>query len=128
MIGLGVESIQIYAGVMDMRKGIDSLAGVVAAELGRDPSCGEAFVFVGKRRDRLKVLIWKRGGYWLCQHRLERGRFRIPELRRSDGRVCAVALSLLEWQMLLEGVVVERSRRLPRFQAETCSDPSAAAV
>ncbi|MDA3961716.1 MAG: IS66 family insertion sequence element accessory protein TnpB [Planctomycetota bacterium] len=122
MIGLGVESVQIYAGAMDMRKGMDSLAAVVAAELGRDPGCGEAFVFVGKRRDRLKVLIWKRGGYWLCNHRLERGRFRIPELRRSDGTVCAVMLSLLEWQMLLEGVVVEKSRRLPRFHDKTTGD------
>ena len=115
MIGFGVEWFQVYAGTMDMRKGLDSLSAVVHGELGRDPACGEAFVFVGKRRDRLKVLIWKRGGFWLCQHRLERGRFRIPEVRRADGRVCAVALSELEWQMLLEGVIVERSRRLPRF-------------
>lgn len=116
MIGLGVASYQLYAAAMDMRKGIDSLSAVVQGELGRDPGCGEAFVFVGKRLDRLKVLIWKPGGFWLCQCRLERGRFRIPTVRRSNGRVCAVALTEVEWQCLIAGVVVERSRRLPRYQ------------
>lgn len=117
MIGLGVESVQLYSAPMDMRKGIDSLAAVVQGELGRDPGTGEAFVFVGKRRDRLKILVWKSGGYWLCQQRLERGRFRLPEVRRLNGRVCAVELSILEWTLLLEGVVIEKSRRLPRYRA-----------
>lgn len=116
MIGFGVSAYNIYAGPMDMRKGINTLAGVVRGELGRDPSCGEAFVFVGKRSDRLKVLIWKPGGFWLCQCRLEQGRFRIPSLRRSDGQVCAVQFSQLEWQCLLDGVVMERSRQLQRYR------------
>lgn len=115
MISLGVSSYQIYAAAMDMRKGIDSLAAVVQGELGRDPASGEAFVFVGKRYDRLKVLIWKPGGFWLCQCRLERGRFRIPQVRRSNGQVCAVRLSEVEWRCLLEGVVVEKARRLKRY-------------
>lgn len=115
MIGLGVTHYQLYAAPMDMRKGIDSLAAVIQGELQRDPGCGEAFVFVGKRCDRLKVLVWKPGGFWLCQCRLERGRFRIPAVRRSNGSACAVQLSEVEWQCLLSGVIVERSRRLPRY-------------
>jgi transposase len=116
MITLGVTAYQLYAAPMDMRKGIDSLAAVVAGELGRDPANGEAFVFVGKRFDRLKVLLWKPHGFWLCQCRLEQGRFRIPSVRRSDGRVCAVQLSEMEWQCLLDGIVIQRSRRLRRFR------------
>ena len=115
MIQFGVESFQIYSAPMDMRKGIDTLAAVVLGELGRMPDSGEAFVFIGKRRDRLKILLWKKNGYWLCQHRLERGRFRLPEVRRGDGRVCAVQLTELEWRLLLEGMIIERARHLPRF-------------
>lgn len=115
MIAFGVQSFLIYSAPMDMRKGIDTLAAVVLGELGLNPDSGEAFVFVGKRLDRLKVLVWKTHGYWLCQHRLERGRFRLPEVRRSDGRVCAVRLTELEWRLLLEGVIVQQSSRLPRY-------------
>jgi transposase len=86
------------------------------SELGRDPSCGEAFVFVGTRGDRLKILLWQQHGYWLCQHRLERGRFRLPEVRRQDGRACAVSLSAWEWQSLLDGVVVKQMQRLARYR------------
>lgn len=115
MITFGVDRFLIYSAPMDMRKGIDTLSAVVLGELGRAPDSGEAFVFIGKRLDRLKVLVWKQHGFWLCQHRLERGRFRLPEVRRSDGRVCAVQLTELEWRLLLDGVVVQQSRRLPRF-------------
>lgn len=115
MISLGVSQYLLYAAPMDMRKGINSLSVVVRSELGRSPQTGEAFIFVGKRQDRLKVLIWKPGGFWLCQCRLERGRFRIPTVRHSDGRVSAIQLSELEWRCLLEGVVIERSKRLPRY-------------
>lgn len=112
-----VASFQVYAAPMDMRKGIDTLAAVVQGELGRNPWSGEAFVFVGKRGDRLKVLLGQPQGVWLCQYRLERGRFRIPHAQRRDGRVCTVELSLSEWHALLEGLVVQRSRRLPRFNS-----------
>lgn len=107
----------VYSAPTDMRKGVHSLVNLIMGELGRDPRCNDAFVFVGKRRDRLKVVMWSPQGFWLCQHRLESGRFRLPEVVRKDGQVCAVALSAFEWQALLEGVIVEKYKRLPRFSS-----------
>ena len=124
MIQFGVTSFVLYSAPMDMRKGINGLSAVVLSELGRDPACGEAFVFIGKRRNLLKVLIWKRGGFWLCQQRLERGRFQLSVLRRSDGSACAVQLSELEWQLLLDGVVVQQARRLPRYRENEDDRPA----
>lgn len=115
MIQFGVEQFLLYGGPVDMRKGTDGLSALVQSGLGRNPATGEAFVFIGRRRDRLKVLFWQGGGFWLCQHRLARGRFRLPEVRDAEGRPCAVRLTQLEWQILLEGLIVERCRRLPRF-------------
>lgn len=115
MIQFGVESFVLYSAPVDMRKGLNTLSQVVMAELGRDPQCGEAFVFIGTRGDRLKILLWQKHGYWLCQHRLARGRFRLPVVLHQDGRVCAVSLSLWEWQNLLEGIIVKQAQRLPRF-------------
>ena len=114
-VQFGVHHFMLYSAPMDMRKGINSLVDIILGELGRDPRCNDAFVFIGKRRDRLKVVAWSAQGYWLCQHRLEKGRFRLPTVVRKDGQVCAVALSSLQWQALLEGVIIEKQRRLPRF-------------
>ena len=42
----------------DMRKSFDSLAGLIQQQLGQDPLSGDLFVFLNKRRDRVKLLIW----------------------------------------------------------------------
>ncbi|MBX2984108.1 MAG: IS66 family insertion sequence element accessory protein TnpB [Flavobacteriales bacterium] len=68
----------------DMRKGFDSLCGLVRDELGRDPLSGEVFVFIGSRRDRIKLLLYESGGYVLWYKRLERGTLELP---KGDGAV-----------------------------------------
>ena len=64
-------------GATDMRKSYDTLAALVADALGSDPYSGDVFVFVGKRRDRVKILVWEVSGFWLCSKRLERGTFAV---------------------------------------------------
>ncbi len=49
-----------------------------------DPFTGDLFAFVGKRGDRVKILVWHRGGFLLMYKRLEKGRFRIPQLDRGQ--------------------------------------------
>lgn len=54
----------------DGRKGIDGLAGVVVAALGRDPTSGDRFVFINRKGDRLKILAWEGDGFALYLRRL----------------------------------------------------------
>ncbi|MBL7793329.1 MAG: IS66 family insertion sequence element accessory protein TnpB, partial [Saprospiraceae bacterium] len=61
----------LYRGVTDMRKGIDGLSGMVREHLGSDPLNGDAYVFVNRRRDQLKLLIWDRTGFALYAKRLD---------------------------------------------------------
>ncbi|MCO5165964.1 MAG: IS66 family insertion sequence element accessory protein TnpB [Planctomycetes bacterium] len=61
---------------VDFRKGIDGLASVVRVALQDDPFSGAVFVFRNRRATALKVLVYDGQGYWLCQKRLSRGRFR----------------------------------------------------
>src|ERR1700744_5258755 len=79
MLGLPA-SVRIYfaADLVDMRKGIDGLRALVEGALKKDPYVGHLFVFVGKSRDKVKILFWDRNGFVLYLKRLERGRFQLP--------------------------------------------------
>ena len=46
----------------DMRKSFDGLWALAVEHLGRDPFRGGLFVFINKRRDRMKLLYWDADG------------------------------------------------------------------
>jgi len=60
----------------DFRRGIDGLGGVCRRELEQDPQSGCVFVFRNRRGTAIKCLIYDGQGFWLCQKRLSKGRFR----------------------------------------------------
>jgi len=61
---------------VDFRNGIDGLGGVCRRELGSDPLSGSVFVFRNRRGTAVKILVYDGQGFWLCQKRLSKGRFR----------------------------------------------------
>lgn len=97
----------------DMRKGFDTLAVLVREGLGYDPLSGHLFLFVGRRRDRLKLLYWDRDGYALWYKRLEQGTFRIPV---AAPETASIELKASELAMLLEGIDLRSIKRRKRFQ------------
>lgn len=99
--------IYVAAEPVDLRKAIDGLAAIVRAG-GHDAYSGHLFVFTGRRRDRIKILAWDRGGFVLYYKRLEAGRFRWPEV--PDG-AREVALDATQLAMLLDGIDVRTVRR-----------------
>jgi transposase len=60
----------------DFRKGIDGLARVCREALRSDPFNGCVFVFCSRSRKSVKILVYDGQGFWLCQKRLSKGRFR----------------------------------------------------
>ncbi len=95
--------------VVDMRKSFDTLAALVKNQLDRDPYAGDVFVFLGKTRSRVKILVWDISGFWLCAKRLEKGTFALPHpLQNPDSR-SVVILSSAEMHMLLEGINVHHA-------------------
>jgi transposase len=97
----------------DMRKGFDTLAVVVRDGLGCDPMSGHLFMFVGRRRDRIKILYWDRDGYALWYKRLEKGTFRMP-VAKPDA--ASIELKASELAMLLEGIDLRSIKRRQRFR------------
>jgi len=94
-----------------MRKSFDGLSGIVRSELGADPLDGSLFLFVNRRRDRLKILQFDGTGYWLYYKLLEAGTFEgIP----SKGQV--VSIDSTQLAMLLAGVSLVGVKRRKRYR------------
>ena len=115
MLGLP-PSVKIYyaTGLVDMRNGIDGLRAIVDATLKLNPDEGHLFVFVGKSRDKLKILFWDRNGYVIYFKRLEKGRFQLPE---TDANRSRVMLEPAQLAMLLDGIDLN-AKRLVRWKPD----------
>jgi transposase len=98
----------------DMRKGFDSLAAMVKDYLGHDPLSRNLFLFVGRHKDRLKILYWDSDGFALWYKRLEEGTFRLPSAKSAS---CpSLELKASELAMLLDGIDLTRIRRRKPFE------------
>lgn len=105
-------SVRIFLAVApaDMRCGFDGLAARVTSALGMDVFSGSFFVFRNRRGDRIKIILWERGGFWVLAKRLERGVFRFPE-----GPTGVVEVEPGDLALLLEGIDLRGARRRPRW-------------
>lgn len=100
MIGLPSGTrIWLAAGLTDMRRGFDGLAGLAQSALKQEPFSGHVFVFRGRRGDIIKLLWWDGQGMCLFAKRLEKGRFIWPQAESGS-----VSLTPAQLSMLLEGI------------------------
>jgi transposase len=107
-------SVRIYlaTGPCDLRKSIDGL-GALAAARSHDVYSGHLYVFTSRRGNRVKILVWDRGGFVLYYKRLEKGRFRLPEIAPGAEEV---QLDATQLAMLLDGIDVRRVKAPERWQ------------
>ncbi|MEQ1861362.1 MAG: IS66 family insertion sequence element accessory protein TnpB [Chthoniobacteraceae bacterium] len=63
----------------DMRKGFEGLHSLVGERLREDVRSGGLFVFINKRRTRLKALYFDCSSLWVINKRLEQGTFAWPQ-------------------------------------------------
>lgn len=96
----------------DMRKGFDGLTGLVQECFAQDPLTGHLFLFVNRRRDRIKILYFDRDGLAIWYKRLEAGSFEIPATAARDG----IELQPAQLAMILAGIDLKSARQRKRFQ------------
>jgi transposase len=96
----------------DMRKSFDGLTGLVQECFGQDPLTGHLFLFVNRRRDRIKILYFDRDGLALWYKRLEAGTFEMPGSAQSDG----IELQPAELAMILSGIDLKSVRQRKRYR------------
>jgi transposase len=102
----------------DFRRGIDGLVRVCREALGVDPFSGTVFVFRNRRATAIKLLTYDGQGFWLCQKRLSKGKFRY-----WPGRAGAVKQELLahELAVLLAGGDPDRTEAAPQWRRVSAS-------
>ena len=100
----------LYKDFCNMRKSFDGLCGLVRNELGREPSNGDVYVFINKRKPHLKLLHWQSGGFVLYYKRLSEGQFVLPSSGLGSGY-----LSWSELVLLVEGLWVRKLKAEPRY-------------
>ena len=99
---------------MNLRKSFDGLTNEIRHALGHDPLGGHVFVFLNRRRNQVKLIVWTRGGFTIVHKRLERGTFTFPSRVTSDAP--SVTIDVHELAMLLEGIDVSRAKSKPRWE------------
>ncbi len=110
MLNLSNRRIFVAREAIDMRRGIDTLASLVGSAFQHDPYLGDVFVFLGRDRKRVKILIWDHSGFWLALKRLESGTIAAPPVPVMDPVGHPVLqISAAQLQMVLEGIVVHRA-------------------
>ena len=91
---------------VDFRKGINGLSVLVESELCRDPFSAHLFVFINRRRDKIKALYWEHSGFCLWQKCLEQEKFKWPT--HLEGDVMILDGQQLNW--LLDGYNIAAMR------------------
>lgn len=98
-------TIWFYQQPIDFRKQIDGLVILVADTLQKDPVSGQLFVFRNRKADKLKMLYWESGGFWLLYKRFEKGIFKFPGVVDE-----AMELSMQQLQWLFSGIDFTRQK------------------
>lgn len=109
----GSQLYYLYRSDTDMRKGFDSLAGIVLNQLGKSPASGEVFIFINRRRNQVKLLFWEGDGFSIYYKRLEKGTYEIPAQGPGTSSLY-ISSSQLRW--MLEGVSLRSIKLRPRYR------------
>lgn len=98
-------SVFAYAKPADLRRSYDGLFSIAREEMGQDVMSGDLFLFVNKRRNRAKVLLFDGTGLCIYMKRMEKGRFAAPWRRAADN----VTMTMSELALFLEGSLLLES-------------------
>ena len=107
--------LQVFMAVepVDLRKGFDGLSAVVQTVFQRDVLDGHLFLFLNRRRDRIKILWWDRDGLEVFYKRLERGSYEVP---RHEPQAKQLTLDATQLALLLSGVQLASVKHRRRYR------------
>lgn len=103
-----VDAIYIVCGTTDMRKSIDGLCSIIEDTLKMNPYSNSLFLFCGRRKDRIKALLYEQDGFVLLYKRLTgTGSYRWP---RNQSEVRNFTWREFEW--LMQGLEIDQPKAI----------------
>lgn len=101
-----------------MRKGFDSLSGIVSCQMRLNGLDGSIFIFINKKRNQVKLLLFEGDGYSVYHKRLEKGTYELPASTGSN----SMTISSQQLQLILQGISLKTVRHRKRYQhqAQSC--------
>ena len=106
----------LFSQPTDMRKSFDGLSGLVQNTLDSNPLNGDVFIFINRRRDKIKLLHWQGISFTLYYKRLEEGTFEVPTY---DPEVGSITLSYAQIVMLVDGLTIKNIQKRKRYTLST---------
>jgi len=103
----------LFSQPTDMRKSFDGLSGLIQNILESNPCSGDVFVFINKRRDKIKLLYWQGISFILYYKRLEKGTFELPVY---DSTVGSITLNYPQLVMIIDGLSIKNIQKRKRYQ------------
>ncbi|QKM57565.1 hypothetical protein CG017_05644 (plasmid) [Burkholderia glumae] len=101
-------TVYLHRDAIDFRAGINSLVMLVEQSLQLDPFARAIFAFRNRKRNRVKLLLYERTGFWLMLKRLEADHFVWPHREQA---VIELTTEQLHW--LLDGIDIDAMQRHP---------------
>jgi transposase len=105
----------LYRLPTDMRKSFHGLIALTESALQQDPLSGSLFVFVNRRRDRIKILYWGQTGFCIWYQQLQQGTYQLPDgeaLEQQD----TIEVTRSQLSLILDGIDLGSARQRRRFQ------------
>lgn len=106
------ERFWLYSRPVDMRKSFCGLSGIVSNLMGQDSCNGDAYVFVNKSRNMMKVLRKEEGGMVIYSKRLDIGRLPLPPVGTSDEVISSLLTGIDIIEMVRSAINSPYIRRL----------------
>ena len=98
----------------DMRKSFNGLVALTESVIKQDPLSGNLFVFVNRRRDRIKILYWGQTGFCIWYQQLQRGTYQLLSQELLDEQD-AVEVTRTQLSLILDGIDLSSARQRIRF-------------
>src|SRR3954463_725749 len=105
----------LYGGDADMRKGFDSLSGMVSQHMQLSALSGAVFIFVNRRRNQLKLLLWEGDGFSLYHKRLERGTYELPAGTATGDKTTSLNITHQQLQLIVQGISLKSVKHRKRY-------------
>lgn len=113
VIASGSRQYHLYRKETDMRKGFDSLCGIIQNELGGRVMSGDAFIFINRPRTHLKLLVWEMDGFTIVYRRLEKGAFEVPSFNLDQD---SLQITSDQLHFILKGIQLSSVKYRKRYQ------------